>query len=65
MYIKLIKDFNIAKGEAEALTLCYEKKGLLLTDDKKRRSMGRKAQDMINRKWSWEKRSSSLLLRIK
>ena len=32
---KLTMDFNIAQGEAEALTLCHEKKGLLLTDDKK------------------------------
>lgn len=35
MCTKLIVDFNIALGEAEALTLCHEKKGLLLTDDKK------------------------------
>lgn len=32
---KLIRDFNIAKGEAEALTLCLDKNQLLLTDDKK------------------------------
>ena len=32
---KLMEDFNIASGEAEALILTLEKKGLLLTDDKK------------------------------
>jgi predicted nucleic acid-binding protein len=32
---KLIRDFNVAKGEAEALTLCLDKNQLLLTDDKK------------------------------
>ena len=32
---KLMRDFNIANGEAEALTLCLDKNQLLLTDDKK------------------------------
>ena len=32
---KLMRDFNISKGEAEALTLCLDKHQLLLTDDKK------------------------------
>ena len=32
---KLMSDFNIAKGEAEALSLCLKKKELLITDDKK------------------------------
>ena len=32
---ELMRDFNIAKGEAEALTLCLDKNQLLLTDDKK------------------------------
>jgi len=32
---KLMRDFNIAKGEAEALTLCLDRQELLLTDDKK------------------------------
>ena len=35
IYKKLMRDFNIAKGEVEALTLCLEKIQLLLTDDKK------------------------------
>jgi len=32
---KLMRDFNIAKGEVEALTLCLDKNQLLVTDDKK------------------------------
>ncbi len=35
LYVKLINDFNIGKGEAEAITLCLEHRGTLVCDDKK------------------------------
>ena len=35
IYSKLIQDFGIGQGEAEAITLCIEEKNKLLTDDKK------------------------------
>ena len=32
---RILKDFNLGKGEAEAITLCMESKAGLMTDDKK------------------------------
>ena len=34
-YDKMIEQFNLGKGEAEAITLAFEKNGILLSDDKK------------------------------
>jgi len=34
-YNALLKDFGIGKGEAEAITLAFEEKTILLSDDKK------------------------------
>ena len=34
-YNNLLRDFNFGKGEAEAITLAFEKKETLLIDDKK------------------------------
>lgn len=35
LYDKIVKDFNLGKGEAEAITLCIELKSGIVTDDKK------------------------------
>lgn len=35
LYNKIIKDFNLGKGEAEAITLCLELKLGMISDDKK------------------------------
>lgn len=35
LYNKILKDFNLGKGEAEAITLCIELKLGIVTDDKK------------------------------
>lgn len=35
LYNKIEKDFNLGKGEAEAVTFCLENKTDLITDDKK------------------------------
>ena len=35
LYIKIRDDFNLGRGEAEAIALCLEKKIGLITDDKK------------------------------
>jgi len=35
LYAKIVKDFNMGLGEAEALTLCLEHQGTLISDDKK------------------------------
>ncbi len=35
LYHKLLHDFNLGAGEAEAIALCLERKEVLMTDDKK------------------------------
>ena len=35
LYNKIVKDFNLGKGEAESITLCIELKSGMITDDKK------------------------------
>lgn len=35
LYTRILKDFNLGKGETESITLCIELKSGLITDDKK------------------------------
>lgn len=35
LYARILKDFNLGKGETESITLCIELKAGLITDDKK------------------------------